>query len=227
MNFLAAFFGNPTKRCFLLDTEWDFLKSHVANLVAVGRAEEAHQAVSIFFAQYVKAAKLRATTPRELAFISYFIAYKTLPELVHKRWSEFAQLWSGVIAFPFYLAFVGANSQRKLLSSPQLNAFKSFQGSLKSGMQYFLIEFPTPPAQVSMEELLAPGKSGGAFPVLGPYFAAILLHESTTGKSVYLLGQAPGGGTTLRLVTPSENRNCGPGSEPDAAAFLKLLRDRA
>jgi hypothetical protein len=171
----------------------------------------------------------------DLARLSYNLTYRVLPKLVHSRWSEFLDLWNGSIPFPYYLAIKGASDQVMRLSGEQLQEFKYYQGELKAGLIYYLIEFPTPPPQTGERSLdavaaqLAQGKklSRESVPVLGPFFAVACYNTNTHEVHFYILGQSPGGGTTLRIaLQDGAHANCGPGPEPSPNSFLQAVADR-
>jgi hypothetical protein len=159
-----------------------------------------------------------------------------LPELVHSRWSEFMDLWNGTIPFPFYLAIKGASDQVMHLSAEQLQEFKYYQGELKPGLNYYLMEFPKPPPQTEQPnrqdvvDLLSQGKklSPEAVPVLGPFFAVACHNTQTNEIHFYILGQSPKEGTTLRVALENGkgHANCGPGPEPSPSSFLQAVADR-
>jgi hypothetical protein len=105
---------------------------------------------------------------------------------------------------------------------PDLGDAKRFlwhHGELNDAQEYFVLEFPTPPAvDISV-------RGTGEF-VLAPHFCAIVRNGKSGEASYFILGQAPlGGGTTLRSVL-KEGMNCnlGPGPEPRLAAFLDVVR---
>jgi hypothetical protein len=224
----------PAVRNAMVGMDLDYLQKHAANLVSVGRTDEAKTAVKAFLQEYSKGTG--ATLSRvELARLSYNLTYKVLPKLVHSRWSEFMDLWNGSIPFPYYFAIKGASDQLKRLSSEQLQEFKYYQGDLKADLKYYLIEFPAPPPQTGEPTLekvavqLAQGKklSPESVPVLGPYFAVACHNAQTSEVHFYILGQSPSGGTTLRIALEGgAHANCGPGPEPAPNTFLQAVADR-
>ena len=224
--------NRPAVRQAMIGMELEYLQKQVANLAIVGRAEDARKAVTTFLEKYARESRGETTSPAGLARVSYFLAYRVLPDLIHNRWSEFLGLWSSACLFPLYLAIKGAGEQGKRLSIEQINNFKHYQGQLKDDIEYYIVEFPTPPSswgQLNMDASaaqLAQEKkpSLDAIPVLGPYFLAALSRTSTAERWLYILGQSPGGGTTLRSVKAGgANCNCGPGPEPTAQNFLRIL----
>jgi hypothetical protein len=232
-NPMAELLQKPGVRSAMAGMELEYLQKQVANLRSVGRKEDAKKAVSDFLAKYAREHKGEVTSRIDLARISYSVAYRTLPDLVHARWAEFCDLWSGGLPFPMFLAIKGASDQGKSLSLNQIQEFKYYQGDLDSNTQYFLIEFPTPPEQgegPNIEALmaaLAAGKkpSTDVVPVLGPFFAAVIFDSAKNVKHLYILGQSPGGGTTLRFVAAGGvNANCGPGPEPTSSNFLQAVK---
>ena len=206
----------------------------MANLILVGRASDARSEVAKFLENYVKDSRNEKTSNTELSQISYYLAYKVLPDLVFSRWREFVELWNGGIPFPFYLAIKGANDQGKRLSISQIEDFKYYQGKLSEFTDYYLIEFPFPPEQINesnVDDLIAhliQGDSStlNSMPVLGPYFLAIILDNERHEINIYILGQSIGGGTTLRAITDEGSQiNYGSGPEPTPENFLQVLID--
>lgn len=231
---MAKLLQRPDVRNTMVGIELDYLQKQVANLISVGRKDDAKKSVSDFLTKYSRDGKGEVTTRIELARITYSIVYRILPDLVHVRWAEFCDLWNGAIPFPLFLAIKGASDMTKRLSLDQVQEFKYYQGELDSNNEYFLLEFPTPPDQgegPSFEALMAALESGGersadAIPVLGPFFAAVVFSKQANQKHLYILGQSPGGGTTLRFVAPGGlNANCGPGPEPIASKFLQAVKE--
>ena len=144
---MAELLQQPAMRGAMVEMELEYLQKHVANLRNVKRNDDAKKALRDFLTQYVKEGRGESTSRLELARISYSLAYRFLPGLIFSRWNEFCDLWSGGVPFPVYLAITGANSMGKHLSMKQVQEFKYYQGDLSSDVQYFLIEFPMPPAQ--------------------------------------------------------------------------------
>lgn len=230
---MAELLKRPDVRNTMVGIELEYLQKQVANLRSVGRKDDAKKLVSDFLAKYSQEGKGEVITRIELARISYSIVYRILPDLVHVRWTEFCDLWNGVIPFPMYLAIKEASDMIKRLSLDQVQEFKYYQGELDSNNEYFLLEFPTPPDQgerPNFEAFIAALESGrkpsaDAVPVLGPFFAAVVFNENTNEKHLYILGQSPGEGTTLRFVAAGGmNANCGPGPEPIASKFLQAIK---
>jgi hypothetical protein len=213
------------------------LPKRVANLITAGRTDEAKDMIAFFLKTYANERGNEKTSATDLARISYYLAYRALPDLIYSRWDEFLHLWKSVVPFPIYLAIKGASDQCKWVSFEQIRAFKCSQGALKAELDYYLIEFPAPPPQTddlkkfdALIAQFAQGKkpSPDGVPVLGPYFAAVLLNKTSSERQLYVLGQSPGGGTTLRRVSgPGAHMNVGGGSAPTPQAFLDLLRKRA
>jgi hypothetical protein len=204
---------------------FDFLKPKKETIaceggnITVGSSKIVKDTFKGFLENYDREIKGKAASPEELAKVCYAASYMVLPSLIHERWPEFQTLWSADVPFPIYLALIVADNLKKSLSASQLNEFDYFEGKLADEtIEYFLIKFPAPPPQGGQSTL-------DTMPVLGPYFA-VALHRPTTGERwLYVLGQAPGSGTTLRSVTaPGCSGNCGPGPEPSASAFLEAVQ---
>lgn len=231
---LEQLFQEPGARNAMVGMELEYLQKQISNFESVGRNEDSKKVLADFLERYVKEAKCEVTSRLDLARISYSLAYRTLPDLVHERWSEFCDLWGGGMPFPLFLAIKGASEFGKRLSLGQLQEFKYYQGEFDSDREYFLIEFPTPPDQgegPSIEALMAALSVGqqpsrDLVPVLGPYFAAIVIEPANNERHLYILGQSPGGGTTLRFVAAGGmNANCGPGpTTPESSAFLQAIK---
>jgi hypothetical protein len=231
---LAQLLQEPGVRSAMAGMELEYLQKQISNFQSVGRDEDAKKALADFLERYVKDAKCEVASRLDLARISYSLAYRTLPNLVHERWAEFCDLWGGGIPFPMFLAIKGASESGKRLGLAQIQEFKYYQGALDSSSEYFLIEFPTPPDQgegPSIESLMAALSAGKELsrdlvPVLGPYFVAIVIDSAKNEKYLYILGQSPGGGTTLRFVAAGGmNANCGPGpTPPESSAFLQAIK---
>ena len=211
----------------------EYLQKQVANLNAVGRTDEARKAVTEYIQEYSQISSGSGSTPEELARLSYWLAYLFLPDLVYKRWDEFLRLWSDGIPFPVYLALLGAAQKEQPLTPQQVLGFKAEAGCLTSDVNYYLIQFPTPPkfVDISIEDLLektppgSPRKWKRPPPVLGPYFIAVLYNRRTEERHIYILGQASDNGTAVRCVTADgAHFNCGPEPEPSVKAFLEVLR---
>lgn len=104
--------------------------------------------------------------------------------------------------------------------------FQWHHGQLNGGYEYFVLEYPTPPAidmlGVSPKDVI----DGRASFVLAPHFSAIV--RGVEDVHYFVLGQAPmGGGTTLRCILPEgTNCNLGPGPKPELSAFLDAVRGR-
>ena len=110
------------------------------------------------------------------------------------------------------------------LAREEATQFQLHHGRLDGVDDYYVLEYPIPPPlDLSGVDItkIAPQH----IPTLVPYFSAIVRRRDTEAVSYYTLGQAPFGGTTLRLVTwDGINANLGPGPEPVLAAFLARLR---
>jgi hypothetical protein len=132
-----------------------------------------------------------------------------------------------------YVAIMESSDMGKRLTLDQIREFHYYQGEITSNLQYFLIAYPFPPERTEgpiMADLIAALAKGeqmslDTLPVLGPFFSAVIFNSTTNEKLIYILGQSPGGGTTLRFVTAGGmNANCGPGPEPTTEGFLKAIK---
>jgi hypothetical protein len=88
---------------------------------------------------------------------------------------------------------------------------------IDASLSVVLISYPAPPKH-PVE--LQPDK-----PILAPYFTGIAFNPSSSAKfRCFVLGQRPGGGTTLRSVSGENSHgNCGAGCSPDLEEFLSLI----
>ncbi len=228
---------NPAVQGLLRNADLDNMRAEFENLVAVGRKDDAVNAFKEFLTKYANEAPRGKGIERDaLARVSYAIAYNNLPDLIHHQWEEFCSLWNGVIPMPLFLAIKGANGSGKQLSLGQIQEFEFYGGTNNKGDQTFLFEFPRPPEdggrEGSLEALMAAMQKGekpslDSIPVLGPYYAAVVVSAVNQERQYFILGQtSPGESeTTLRSVSPDGmNMNLGPGpSNPTASAFLSFL----
>ena len=204
------------------------------NLRAVGRVEDAKREFAEFILKYVKPSDETDTPKNTIAHISYYIAYGLLPEGVFGSWNQFCEAWNSFAHFPWLLAIQGSLRSRQMLKFEEVQQFKYYQGDLTSQDKYLLIEYPAPP-KVSESDIgldkVSSNISSNNKPleqrlVLGPYFSAIIYNETQAAKKVFVLGQSPFPDfTTLRSVSGVfAHGNCGPGSEPNALAFLECIK---
>lgn len=170
-----------------------------------------------FLENYDREIEEETASQEELAKVCYVSSYMFLPDLIHKRWPEFKSAWSSDVPFPLYLALTVASSLKMTLSSSQLSRFDYFEGKLVGEtIEYFLIQYPA---------LTQQGSSLGQFSSIRPFFAVVLNRPSSGERWLYILGQSPSSGTTLRCVTADgANCNCGPGPESSARAFLEAVQ---
>ncbi|HVW03313.1 MAG TPA: hypothetical protein VHB77_23320 [Planctomycetaceae bacterium] len=159
--------------------------------------------------------------------LCYDVAYFILPHYAYRDLEKVAALCtdSPAAAGPFFYAM--AAIQRKIEPNAEdARCFYWHRGELRAGREYFVLEYPQPPAV----DILADTPIEQLFDtriVLAPYFSAIL--RGSGDVSYFILGQAPmGGGTTLRSITSDLSANCnhGPGPEPQLDKFLDTLRER-
>jgi hypothetical protein len=166
------------------------------------------------------------TNAHEIAQTCYTMAYFVLPPYVHGQTEKVAQELSAgrVGAMFFYILTCKASGKEP--EPEAVVAFQAHTGSLDTRHDYYVIQYPSLPtvdlsnvdADRMFEEL---GKI-----VLAPYFSAMVREKNGGAVRYFILGQSPGGGTTLRGVSPDINANLGPGCEPELEAFLQLLRER-
>jgi hypothetical protein len=159
--------------------------------------------------------------------LCYDVAYFVLPHYAFKDLEKLAHLClaTPTAAGPFFYAMAAMG--RKI--EPDTNDAQRFHwnhGRLTRDYEYFLLEYPVPPAvdmsDTSLEQMI----SDGIKFVLAPHFSVIL--RGVDKVHYFILGQAPmGGGTTLRCILPDgANCNLGPGPEPQVTAFLDVVRER-
>jgi len=170
------------------------------------------------------------TFAKELAPISYAVAYFVLPHGAFHEPDKFIAIWSDPVT-PAGVLFYTMGCQFKGVEPLQERAamYRASHGQLDDVIEYYLIEYPAPPP-VNFSRLFPGKKTGEAeVPVLAPYLSAMLRERTTGAVSYYVLGQSPvGGGTTLRSVThDGVNCNLGPGPAPQVEAFLERLRSAA
>lgn len=173
----------------------------------------------------------KAILATDLEFAQKQIANLRAVGQAHKEFDTFLGVWR-TVAPPIGLMLCEYGcSVQKVRPTPEFaTAFKTHEGRLHSGCDYYILQFPPapPPAQIAEDKLIElVTKSPEKVPVLAPYFAATIDDHSSGRRAYYVLGQSPGGGSTLRSVTADgTNANLGPGPEPTAASFLQCLRKR-
>ena len=221
-----------------LALELEYLVKQAANMAAVGRTEDSKLFITQFLVKYFKDCSGTATTIRRLTHVSYFIAYRLIPNLAHQKWNEFVQLWEPGIPFSTYIPLNASLILKTALTAEQLLQFNERCGSLNETTKYYLIEFPKPPpfGEDDYNEAIEAAikvKNGSLennvsefdSPTLGPYFACVLHNTLTKKRDVYILGQSIGGQTTLRCVSADGgNANCGCGPEPSVETLLSCLK---
>lgn len=207
--------------------ELEYLQKQISNMNAVGRKDEARKLLAEFITKFEKSRSGPKETRNGLAGVSYVLAYKVLPDLVHRRWNEFLSLWKDGIPMSIYLALHGAIEYRRSLTSEQIFEFKTQTGRFSESVDYYLVSYPCPPAQEARSDTYElPSTPWEQRIWLGPHFSAALHNRKTGEKHLYILGQAPTEGTTLRCVTANgANCNCGPGPEPSIGSFLGRLKE--
>lgn len=160
--------------------------------------------------------------------LCYDIAYFVLPHYAFKDLDKLADLClnTPTAVGPFF--YVMAAQMRKAEPDTEdARRFRWHHGQLSEDLEYFALEYPLPPpvdlSDVSIEQLVG----GGTRLVLAPHFSVVIRGRGEV--QYFILGQAPiGGGTTLRCILPEgANCNLGPGPEPELAAFLDAVRERA
>jgi len=233
-NKMVELLKSPEAQVLLFEQGLINLRKHVDNLRAVGRVEDAKREFAEFILKYVKPSDETDTPKNAIARISYYIAYGLLPEGVFGSWNQFCEAWNSFAHFPWLLAIQGSLRNRKMLKFEEVQQFQYYQGDLSSQDKYLLIEYPVPPkineSETSLDKVIANISSNNTpsdqRPVLGPYFSAIIYNEMRAEKKIFTLGQSPSPDfTTLRSVEGVFNHgNCGPGSEPNALAFLECIK---
>ena len=230
---LAELLESPAAKVFVFEQELINLRKYMNNLYALGREEDAKKELAAFIMKYAKNSKESETAQREIAQISYYIAYQILPEMVFSSWSEFCDQWNSYAHYPWLLAIEAALRKNQMLKFEEIQQYKYYQGDLSSHDKYLLIEYPVPPtvdeADFNIEkrlENISKQLAANQMPVLGPYFSAIIFNEKENDKKIFVLGQSPSPGiTTIRAVTGVRaHGNCGRGPEPTALAFLESLK---
>ncbi len=205
--------------------------------MAVGRSEDAEKLIAHFLDNYFNVCGEAGSSINSLRHVSYFLAYRLIPELAHRRWNEFVQLWEPGIPFSTYIALSGSLILKTSINAEQLNQFKQSSGSLNDTTRYYMMEFPEPPPFSDDEfnksiEIAIKAKTGElqnnspelSAPTLGPYYACVLQNTLTNKRDVYVLGQRIGGHTTLRrIIADGGNENCGYGPAPTVKNFLSCL----
>lgn len=164
---------------------------------------------------------------KQLAPVSYAIAYFVLPHNAFHDFDNLAATWAdeAAPAGPVFYR-MGCQFHRVEPMEEHAGLFRASHGQLDDATDYYLLEYPEPPP-LDFSRLF-PGKKldDAEVPVLAPFFSAMLQNRQTGVVSYYVLGQSPvGGGATLRSVTrDGVNGNLGPGPAPRAEAFLECLR---
>jgi hypothetical protein len=168
--------------------------------------------------------KPKPTVP--LPQLCYDVAYFILPHYAYNDLPKLAEMClnTPTTAGPFfYVMACQARESEPVLADGQ--RFRWHHGELTEGVEYFVLEYPTPPPA----DLSRAAPEG--LPVLAPHFSAVLRERATGAGNYFILGQAPfrigpsDSGTTLRTVLrEGANCNLGPGPEPQLDAFLAAVR---
>jgi hypothetical protein len=165
-----------------------------------------------------------------MARVSFGIAHFFLPTLVHNEFDKFLGIWRTTVPpIALMLCEYACSAEKVRPTSEFATAFKTYEGRLHAGCDYYILEFPPAslPAQIPHDRLIELMTKSPRQTVLAPYFAAIIDDHSSGRGAYYILGQRPGGGTTLRSVTADGvNANLGPGPQPTVASFLRCLTKR-
>ncbi len=237
------------------NAEWEAFKKQVDNLYAVGRDDDVEKAWEEYLDKYDNTSSKNRLSDADVARISYVLAYFYLPNLVYDNWDEFIKLWEDNIPFEIHLAIKGPSifnwicasggKEEYRLTLSQIKGFKGDWGYLIEDVEYFLFEFPPPPPPPSsaiLDQFETEAKQGKRSPedrpVLAPYYIVILQTLSTGGRQIYILGQSPNSGTTIRIVGKDPNIivkkgswpfdylniSCGPGPAPTRNNFLDTIR---
>ncbi len=159
--------------------------------------------------------------------LCYSVAYFILPRYAFKDLAKLTDLCVNTpsAAGPFFYV-MAARTRGVEPDFADAQLFQWHHGQLNGGYEYFVLEYPTPPAidmlGVSPKDVI----DGRASFVLAPHFSAIV--RGVEDVHYFVLGQAPmGGGTTLRCILPEgTNCNLGPGPKPELSAFLDAVRGR-
>lgn len=154
----------------------------------------------------------------DLFQICYRVAYFMFPALLfsdpQKMRDIFVEYGDGAGAF-FYVLLCKQEKIEPVVEHAKI--FHAYNGELREGVNYLLLEYPTPPPV--NEDLMKA--------TLAPHFSAILYYEKSQEVAYYILGQRPFGGTTFRSVNKDGlNANMGEGCAPDRETFLAFLREK-
>jgi hypothetical protein len=163
----------------------------------------------------------------ERASLCYAMAYFALPSHVFQESERVLRELSTTPELTAKLLYQLTCKAREKEPHPgDANAFAVHSGVLDDRYDYHLIQYPAfPPVDVSnlsTEQAVQRLHHG----VLAPYFSAIVVGKDARDVKYFVLGQSPDGQSTLRGVSLEMNANLGRGSEPNAQAFLALLRER-
>ena len=163
------------------------------------------------------------STVYSLPQISYWVAYRVLPHYAFQAVEKAIEIWTKNPPAAGPYCYFMACKMAELEPVAEDGRLYSGTSGVLGDHDYYLLEFPTPPAvDFSRADLGDPSKQ-----VLAPYFSIILRHRATQEVRYYVLGPAPlGGGTTFRTVTAAgANANMGPGPAPQRELFLERVRE--
>jgi len=164
-----------------------------------------------------KPIQLPPHSAEEFAWISYTIAYRALPRhLSHPAIEKVEKWFAGPDAIRDSLYRVGCIMSHCTMRSGESQRIMTHMGRLDDHRDYFIFEYPTPPA---------PDASQGRM-LLAPYFSAMIHHAGTADCECYALGQSPDGGTTIRAVKEGEHVRLDIGLDPTLENWIVWLRRR-
>lgn len=233
-NPVTDFIQSPAVQQRTIGVRLEFLQKQVANLVLVGRGDDAKKEIDKFLDEYFSSSSGPCASPSDLGRIAFRLAYRIYPELVHYHWTDFLELWNGALPFPHYLALKGAVEDGHRLSLSEMKAFKCYHSKLTDDIDYYLIQFPDPPVrgqEMSLDDLIAQSKhdkqpSANEIPVSGPYYVVALAPHNNSARTVFVLDQSPGARSMLRqVIGGGSSLNCCRSPEPTIDNFLQELRN--
>jgi len=199
------------------------LENDAANLVALGRQDDARKVTAEFLGNYATKGPCDIATTKELPIIFYDMAFYTVSFLVHRNWAEFIARWNGAVPFQVFLAVMSITKHNKRMPLDVIFEFKPSMGNLTEDIKYYLLKFPklSPMSTSNSSQKTSTQHKIDA----GPYFLVVTHNEISDEKRVYILTRFLEGSTFLHYNSPSKMSICGIGSKPESQAFLDCVSE--
>jgi hypothetical protein len=176
---------------------------------------------------------LAVATPEMVVQVCYDIAYVLFPRYGYDHFETFCRDWRTTVPSFAESLFEYGCLLRQVQQPTEEPVFRLFDGELVTGCDYYVLQYPGEPPQYRPDDPLGIPDlsrlrtlvSGDGIPVLAPFFAAFLNHRERGERRCYVLGEAPGGGTTLRGVAANGvHASFVRGPEAEIGRFLDRLR---